>query len=114
MMLKITAQYADTWSAWGGFGLSADEMFAATRDRSQLLDDLCTHVGRNPLTLRRSLLLSPPVRDMVYESVDAFTDAVGQYAEVGINEFIVAYPRSEGQLRVFERIASDAIPKLRG
>jgi hypothetical protein len=83
-------------------------MFAATRDRGQSFDDLCVEIGRDPLTLRRSLLLSPPVRDIIYESVNAFTDVVGQYEDIGINEFILAYPRSAEKLPVFERIASDA------
>ena len=112
VMLKIAARYADTWSSWGGFGMSVDELFAATRDRSQLLDDICAQVGRNPPTLRRSLLLSLPVRDVVYESVGAFTDVVGQYAELGIHELILGHPRSNEQLAVFERVAAEVIPTL--
>jgi alkanesulfonate monooxygenase SsuD/methylene tetrahydromethanopterin reductase-like flavin-dependent oxidoreductase (luciferase family) len=65
-------------------------------------------------TLRRSLLLWPPIREMVYASVDAFTDIVGPYVEGGINEFVLSYPSKAEQLSVFERIAGEAIPKLSG
>ena len=51
---------------------------------------------------------------MVCESVDAFTDIIGPYAKQGISEFILAYPSKDEQLRVFERIAGEVIPTLRG
>lgn len=113
-MLKITARHADTWSSFGGFGLSAEAMLAVTRQRNEALDEYCAEVGRDRLTLRRSLLLFPPIREMVYESVNAFTDVVGQYGEAGINEFVLAYPSKDEQLPIFERIAGEVIPKLRG
>ena len=49
----------------------------------------------------------------MYESTEAFTDIVGPYVEAGINEFILAYPRKDEQLTVFERIAQEVIPTLR-
>jgi alkanesulfonate monooxygenase SsuD/methylene tetrahydromethanopterin reductase-like flavin-dependent oxidoreductase (luciferase family) len=112
VMLKITARYADTWSSFGGFGLSAEAMLTVTRQRNEALDTYCAEIGRDRLTLRRSLLLFPPIRDMVYESVDAFTDVIEQYREGGINEFILAYPTKDAQLPVFERIAREVISKL--
>ena len=114
VMLKITAHYADTWSSVGGFGLSAAEMLSITRQRNDLLNEYCVEIERDPLTLRRSLLLFPPIREIVYNSVDAFVEVVGQYREAGINEFILAYPGKDEQLPVFERIAREVIPKLRG
>lgn len=54
-MLKITAQHADTWNSYGGDGLSADEMLKSTTERSQLLDEYCEQIGRDPKTLKRSL-----------------------------------------------------------
>ncbi len=113
-MLKIAARHGDAWSSMGGFNLSPEEMLALTSQRNEALDEHCAEAGRDPSTLRRSLLLWPPIREMVYESVDAFTDIVGQYREAGINEFILAYPWKDEQLPVFERIAAEAIPKLRG
>ncbi len=89
-------------------------MLAITLERNEALDAYCAELGRDPSMLRRSLLLWPPIREMVYESVDAFTDIVGPYVEGGMNEFVLAYPSKAEQLPIFERIAGEAIPKLRG
>jgi alkanesulfonate monooxygenase SsuD/methylene tetrahydromethanopterin reductase-like flavin-dependent oxidoreductase (luciferase family) len=113
-MLKIAARHGDAWSSMGGFNLSPEELLAVTRQRNETLDEYCAEAGRDPLTLRRSLLLWPPIREMVYESVDAFMDIVGPYIECGINEFVLAYPSKDEQLLTFERIASEGISKLRG
>lgn len=113
-MLKIAARHGDSWSSMGGFDLSPEAMLAVTLQRNDALDEYCAEFGRDRLTLRRSLLLWPPIREMVYESVNAFTDIVGQYREGGINEFVLAYPSKDEQLPIFERIAGEVIPKLRG
>lgn len=113
-MLKIAARHADSWSSMGGFNLSPEELLAVTCQRNETLDEYCAEAGRDRSTLRRSLLLWPPIREMVYQSVDAFTDIVGPYIEGGINEFVLAYPSKDEQLPIFERIASEGIPKLRG
>ena len=114
VLLKLAAQYADTWNSFGGFNLSPEEMLAATLQRNAALDEYCSEAGRDPSTLRRSLLLWPPIREMVYESVQTFSDIVGPYIEGGINEFILAFPWKDEQLPIFERIATDVIPALRG
>jgi len=113
-MLRIAARHGDTWSSMGGFNLSPKELLAVTRKRNDALDEHCDEAGRDPSTLRRSLLLWPPIREMVYESANAFTDIVGPYIEAGINEFVLAYPTKDEQLAIFERIAGEVIPKLRG
>ncbi len=112
--LRIAARHGDSWSSMGGFNMSPDELLEITRRRNAELTEYCEEIGRDPFTLRRSLLLWPPIREMVYESVDAFTDIVGPYIEAGLNEFVLAYPLQDKQLPVFERIALEAIPSLRG
>jgi alkanesulfonate monooxygenase SsuD/methylene tetrahydromethanopterin reductase-like flavin-dependent oxidoreductase (luciferase family) len=113
-MLRIAARLGDSWSSMGGFNLSLDELLAVTCQRNETLDEICAEIGRDRSTLRRSLLLWPPIREMVYQSVDAFTDIVGPYIDGGIDEFVLAYPSKDEQLPIFERIASEVIPKLRG
>lgn len=98
----------------GGFNMTPEELLEVTCRRNEMLDDRCAEAGRDPATLRRSLLLWPPIREMVYQSVDAFTDIVGPYIDGGINEFILAYPTNNEQRSVFEKIASQGIQKLRG
>jgi alkanesulfonate monooxygenase SsuD/methylene tetrahydromethanopterin reductase-like flavin-dependent oxidoreductase (luciferase family) len=113
-MLKIAASHGDAWSSMGGFNLSPEELLAVTCQRNSTLDEHCVEAGRDPSTLRRSLLLWPPIREMVYQSVDAFMDIVAPYIEGGIDEFVLAYPSKDEQLPIFERIASEGISKLRG
>jgi alkanesulfonate monooxygenase SsuD/methylene tetrahydromethanopterin reductase-like flavin-dependent oxidoreductase (luciferase family) len=104
-MLRIVAQYADTWNSFG----TVEEM----RVRNQTLDEHCAAIGRDPSEIVRSLygwaalMPSDP-----WQSVDAFHEMVGRYGEVGINEFVIDQPRPE-QFDVLERIAAEAIPALR-
>jgi hypothetical protein len=46
-------------------------------------------------------------------SVEAFHDMVGRYREAGIEEFVLDLTNM-AQFSVLERIATDAIPALRG
>jgi hypothetical protein len=45
-----------------------------------------------------------------WDSVDAFQDMVGRYAEAGVNEFLIDQPRPEQQA-VLERVA-EGLPSL--
>ena len=55
-----------------------------------------------------------PARAMfIYESSDAFTEGVERCFNVGITEFILAYPNVDEQIPMFEKIAGEVIPELR-
>jgi alkanesulfonate monooxygenase SsuD/methylene tetrahydromethanopterin reductase-like flavin-dependent oxidoreductase (luciferase family) len=112
-MLEITAQYADTWNSYGGDGLSAAQMLKLTRERNQLLDEFCQEIGRDPQTLKRSLLVYGQPADMAYASVDGFHEVIGSYQEAGIEEFIIYYPFMDEHIPVFEKIIHEELPKLR-
>jgi alkanesulfonate monooxygenase SsuD/methylene tetrahydromethanopterin reductase-like flavin-dependent oxidoreductase (luciferase family) len=116
-MLRIAAERADGWSSWGGYDIESEEqMFAVTRDRSRRFDDLCVDAGRDPISIRHSLVafyaLTP------WESVEYFRHMVGRYAEIGIDEWVLYWPRTWRDVphedRVFEEVCSDVIPSLRG
>ena len=47
-----------------------------------------------------------------WQSVDAFQDMVGRYAEAGVNEFLIDQPRPD-QEAVLERVAADLVPSMR-
>ncbi|MGI8476990.1 MAG: TIGR03560 family F420-dependent LLM class oxidoreductase [Thermomicrobiales bacterium] len=104
-MLRIVAEYADRWNSHG----SVTDM----RERNLILDGHCAEIGRDPATIIRSLygwaalMPSDP-----WQSVGAFEDVVGQYAEAGIDEFIIDAP-GDAQIAIFEQIAADVIPKLK-
>jgi len=116
--LKIAAQYADSWNTFGGFGLSTQENLAVTRQRSEMLDEYCAKLGRDPGEIRRSFLVGL-TQDTPFASLDAFYDCVGRLQEIGFSEFIFYYdypaitPDKCLTRSMLERIASEAIPSLR-
>jgi alkanesulfonate monooxygenase SsuD/methylene tetrahydromethanopterin reductase-like flavin-dependent oxidoreductase (luciferase family) len=115
-MLAIAAEWADGWSSWGGYGIETDaEFHRLTAERSRRFDDLCRERGRDPLAVRHSVVCFPPLTP--WESVDYFEQMVGEYHEIGIDEFVLYWPGrwrdqpEEGA--VFERVASDVLPRIR-
>jgi alkanesulfonate monooxygenase SsuD/methylene tetrahydromethanopterin reductase-like flavin-dependent oxidoreductase (luciferase family) len=116
-MLAITARYADSWSSWGGYGVTSEaELFGLTRDRSQRLTELCAEQGRDPAQVRRSLVCFPPMRP--WDSVEAFVDLVGRYRSIGIDEFVLYWPRTwdpeaSHEDGVLEDVMVSVVPDLR-
>jgi F420-dependent oxidoreductase-like protein len=105
-MLRIVAQYADTWNSFG----TVDEM----RERNAVLDEHCQAIGRDPSTIVRSLYGWAAMMPYdPWESVSAFADMVGRYNEAGVNEFLIDQPRDE-QIGMLERVATELLPRLRG
>jgi alkanesulfonate monooxygenase SsuD/methylene tetrahydromethanopterin reductase-like flavin-dependent oxidoreductase (luciferase family) len=103
-MLKLVAQYGDTWNAFG----TPQEML----ERNQLLDEYCVELGRDPETLDRSLYYWVPKADAdPWKSEQAFHDVIGPYIEAGVNQFLFDQPGDE-QFELLGRIASDVLPKL--
>src|SRR6266851_966073 len=104
-MLRIVAEYADTWNSFG----TVDEM----RERNGIVDEHCAAIGRDPKTIVRSLYgWATMMPSDPWESVEAFGDMVGRYAEAGVNEFLIDQPRPEQQA-VLERVAAEVLPALR-
>jgi len=104
-MLRIIAQYGDTWNSFG----TVKEM----RDRNARLDDECAKLGRDPSSIVRSLYgWAAMMPSDPWDSPSAFNDMVGSYAEAGVNEFLIDQPRPEQQA-VLERVAAEVLPSLR-
>jgi alkanesulfonate monooxygenase SsuD/methylene tetrahydromethanopterin reductase-like flavin-dependent oxidoreductase (luciferase family) len=103
-MLRIVAEYADTWNSFG----TPEQM----RERGQILDEHCRAIGRDPASLRRSLYgwASMMGRDP-WASVAAFEDMLGVYGEAGVTEFIVDAP-APAQFDVLEKVAAE-LPRQR-
>jgi len=103
-MLKIVAQFADTWNA---FGTPAD-----MAERNQMLDDYCRQIGRDPQTLDRSLYYwVPKADDDPWASKDAFYAVLQPYVEAGMNQFILDQPRDD-QIDMLEWAAAEALPRF--
>lgn len=104
-MLRIVAEYADTWNAFG----SVEEM----RERNALLDAQCAVIGRDPKEISRSLYgWASMMGSDPWQSADAFTQIIGAYREAGVNEFVLDAP-GEDRFPLLERIAADIIPAMR-
>lgn len=86
-MLRITARHADEWNTWGDPQLAGE--------RRALMVEACEKVGRDPATMWTSvnamLSLAGEQRPgrMVSGSVEQLVDALGQYVELGFDEFIL-------------------------
>ena len=105
-MLRLTARYAD--------GLNSTGTPAEMARRNRVIDSECERIGRDPTEISRSVYVGPSSRRASsglsdpWSSVGAFTEAIGRYAEVGMNEFILSQP-SPDQYRMVERIASEVV-----
>jgi alkanesulfonate monooxygenase SsuD/methylene tetrahydromethanopterin reductase-like flavin-dependent oxidoreductase (luciferase family) len=115
-MLRLAARYADGWSSWGGYGIETEaDFYQATQERSARFDDYCVELGRDPSTIRHSVVCFPPLTP--WKSVEYFHDMVGRFRAMGIDEFVLYLPdpsRAEQQeWAVLEEIASSVLPALR-
>ena len=114
-MLQIAASQADSWSQWGGSDIATEEQFfEVTRDRCTRFEDVCGEVGRDAKAIRHSLVCYPPLTP--WESAEYFRDMVGRYGDVGIDEFVLYWPRCWRDVPhedvVFEQVCSELLPAL--
>ena len=118
VMMRHAARRADTWNSMS-FLESFDAQIDETRGRMAAMTAACEEVGRDPATLRRAYLMfdasaRPRGGSMVcYESVDRFEEMAGRVIELGMDEVELYHPLDEPQLPVFERIATEVLPRLR-
>jgi alkanesulfonate monooxygenase SsuD/methylene tetrahydromethanopterin reductase-like flavin-dependent oxidoreductase (luciferase family) len=115
-MLELTARYADMWNCIGG--VTDDAITELTR-RNQHIDAHCATIGRDPHAIRRSYVLCDPVelRNLgpisIYDSAEAFQNAVDKCLRAGITTIILGYPFVDDQIPMFETIATQIIPEIR-
>lgn len=99
--LRVAARHADGWNSFGGqpYRVAQDpskrvslvEAVAETRRLRERLDSFCQEIGRDPSTVRRSVLAYRRVVDPL-SSLDAFDEYVGRYREIGIDEISFYWP----------------------
>jgi alkanesulfonate monooxygenase SsuD/methylene tetrahydromethanopterin reductase-like flavin-dependent oxidoreductase (luciferase family) len=119
--MRVATAYADTWVTVGDVTsdpartlpvLPAAPGAAVVRAQMGRLDELCGQVGRHPLSLRR-LVLTGPLLDGGLSSLEAFRDTAGRYAEAGVTDFVVHWPRPAepyaGDAGAFERIMAEVM-----
>jgi alkanesulfonate monooxygenase SsuD/methylene tetrahydromethanopterin reductase-like flavin-dependent oxidoreductase (luciferase family) len=116
-MLAIAARFADGWSSWGGYGVETEaDFYTVTARRCEQFDELVEGHGRDPRSIRHSLVCFPPLTP--WESPGYFTDMVGRFRSFGIDEFVLYWPGSwrpdvPHERGVLEQVAAEVMPALR-
>jgi alkanesulfonate monooxygenase SsuD/methylene tetrahydromethanopterin reductase-like flavin-dependent oxidoreductase (luciferase family) len=110
-VLRVAASLAERWNTHGPFGATVDEIVAITRAQNATLDELCAADARDPLTLRRALLLFEDLDPWL--SPGSFERIVDRFVPTGIREFVIFWPGDDrrGDL---EKLAFDVVPRLSG
>jgi len=98
---RLAAEIAECWNTHGPFGASIDEILEITTRQNAELDELCSAAGRDPRTLRRSLLCFGALDP--WTSGGPIDDLVSRFREVGITEFVFFWP-PDGRLEPLERV----------
>ena len=113
--LRIAAELADTWVSFGAdFGSPHEIVVEKTQKRIAYLDKYCEKIGRDPGSLRKSLLIFGAEANHAFASEDQFLEIVDRYTTLGINELVFFYPFfAPDQIPMFEKIAKETIPMLR-
>jgi alkanesulfonate monooxygenase SsuD/methylene tetrahydromethanopterin reductase-like flavin-dependent oxidoreductase (luciferase family) len=106
--MAVAVAHGDTWVTTGPrTGVTGAEAVRAVRDQIGRLDRVCADAGRDPGSIDRLVLTGVPLPSGL-ESPDAFADTAGHYAELGVTDLVVHWPRDDepyaGNEAVFERI----------
>jgi len=109
--LALAVEFGAQWVTIGPTGKgerTPTTIDTAVRRQVDLLDAACESGGRDPSTLGRVLLWTPP--EPVITSMAQFEDLSGPYAELGFDEIVLHHPAQTGPyggtLGLFEEIAA--------
>ncbi|NUU25557.1 MAG: LLM class flavin-dependent oxidoreductase [Streptomycetaceae bacterium] len=117
--LRLAARLGQAWVTFGDparlEGLTDAEYVVIVADQMRRLEDACAAEGRDPRELDR-ILLNGSTAERILDSVDAFVDYAGRYAEIGVTEFAVHLPVPDSVFAsdpaVFEKILTEGLPQV--
>jgi alkanesulfonate monooxygenase SsuD/methylene tetrahydromethanopterin reductase-like flavin-dependent oxidoreductase (luciferase family) len=119
--LAIAGRYADCWNTVTTRDLPPEQVLALVVSRTRLLDRAALEAGRDPASIRRSVLIGSNDWPAL-ASAGAFREAVLRYREVGVTEVVLVHPNHPAEVRVahgeaapgiVRRIAEEVLPDLR-
>lgn len=109
--MRVAARHADIWVTNGDRDYEGPPLDAAAGAKvvaaqRRLLEETCAETGRDPSTID-SLVVTGIRLDSSLGSRQQFEDAKGAYAEAGVTDLVVHWPRDtepfKGDVEAFER-----------
>ncbi|WP_137844587.1 LLM class flavin-dependent oxidoreductase [Microbacterium sp. 2FI] len=113
--LALAVEVADTWNTYGGPAstqLDDDEFWNLLGAQAAAFNAQCAKAGRDPATVRRSVLLGFG-RVRPTSSVGAFLDAAARAEALGFDEMVVYAPPSSAGLGSDPTVHEQALARLR-
>jgi alkanesulfonate monooxygenase SsuD/methylene tetrahydromethanopterin reductase-like flavin-dependent oxidoreductase (luciferase family) len=109
--MRLAVRYADTWVTQGANHGSDLSCFEAVREQLARLEELSAAEGR---TLRKLLRTGDPDEPWL-ESIEAYRDLAGRYAELGLTDIALHWPHEQNpfgqnptsERKVLEQIAAE-------
>jgi F420-dependent oxidoreductase-like protein len=105
--LRAAARYGDAWNSSGNRG------YDVVVEASQILDEHCVRIGRDPKTIRRSVILAWPNADQGFALAE-------RYVRAGFSEFMIGVgsedrhgDRRDDPVRGIETLARTCLEPLR-
>jgi alkanesulfonate monooxygenase SsuD/methylene tetrahydromethanopterin reductase-like flavin-dependent oxidoreductase (luciferase family) len=92
--MEVAAAFGQAWVTTGDPARRSgmEEGVAVVRAQGDRLTEVCEAAGRDPATVDRIVLLGPSI-DQPLASPGQFADAAGRFAEVGVTDLVVHWPR---------------------
>jgi alkanesulfonate monooxygenase SsuD/methylene tetrahydromethanopterin reductase-like flavin-dependent oxidoreductase (luciferase family) len=94
--LRIAARHADTWNVSAGFGRNFDDLIGFLHENNARLDEFAAAAGREPGSIRRSLLIGASGAFEWWKSAGALDEFVGRVGDAGTRDLVFAYPPPAG------------------
>jgi alkanesulfonate monooxygenase SsuD/methylene tetrahydromethanopterin reductase-like flavin-dependent oxidoreductase (luciferase family) len=109
--MRVAARFGETWVTTGdqaGDGsIDAKAGAAIVAEQIARLSEICASAGRDPSTIGRLVHLGPEL-DPGLGSPEQFRDTAGRYADAGVTDLVVPWPRPDdpyrADLATFEEI----------
>jgi alkanesulfonate monooxygenase SsuD/methylene tetrahydromethanopterin reductase-like flavin-dependent oxidoreductase (luciferase family) len=109
--LALAVRIADGWVTTAGADDDTDAWWRTAGELIGRLDDECAAAGREPSSIRRTLLLDAEARYSL-ASLDAFDEAVGRAQELGYTDVVSHWPREHGLYAGDEAVLDEVAQRL--
>ncbi|MGH2490544.1 MAG: TIGR03560 family F420-dependent LLM class oxidoreductase [Candidatus Limnocylindria bacterium] len=100
MTLRAAARHGAAWNTSGGRGFDADA------EAAKILDEHCARIGRDPKSIRRSVIVAWP------DAAQGLALA-RRYFAIGFTEFLMTVNEPDSKAQVL-RLSNEALVPLRG